>query len=262
MSRILVALALTICLLSNATAQPVADPFKAGFDPHPGATVPLDLTFVDHTGARATLRQLLGGKPALLVLGYYHCPMLCHEVQQGLLDGLRSLDEPVGDGFRVITVSIDPAETPDLAAEKRRSYLEAYGRSMPADAWPFLVGDAGSVTALQTAVGFRSARLEDQIAHPAGLVVLTADGRVSSYLTGIRFPATAISEALKAARASQTRTLVQSVLLLCYQYDPATGRYSLAIYRMVQLLAALTVAILTLSVAGWLRAERRRRAAG
>jgi protein SCO1/2 len=245
-------------MTSSIAAQQIADPLKAGFDPHPGARLPDDLVLTDQDGRKAPLVDLLQGQPALLVLGYYGCPMLCHQVQEGLLEGLSGMQDTLGRDFRVLTVSIDPRETSTLAAEKRAAYLKAYGKPVPSEAWPFLVGDAAAVDRLQRVVGFRSARLPDQIAHPAGLVVLSPDGKISSYLYGIRFPAVALHEALDTARREQTSSVFQQVLLLCYQYDPATGRYSLSIYRLIQALALLTLGTLLIAVLGWLRQERRR----
>lgn len=249
---------LLLCLLATAaTAQTVADPLKTGFEPHLGAQLPMDLMFTDHRGREGTLSQMLDGRPALLVLGYYECPMLCHQVQEGLLDGLSGLDMTVGEEFNVLTVSIDHRETPDLAAKKRDAYLRAYGRTVEASRWPFLVGDEPSVEALASAVGFRSARVGEEIAHPAGLIVLTPQGKVSSYLYGLRFPPAALEQALKTAESEMSsESLLSQIKLLCYQYDPATGKYSLAIYRLVQLLSICMALLVFASVWRW---ERKRR---
>jgi protein SCO1 len=239
-----------------ASAQTVENPLETGFDSQEGTQVPLELVLTDEQGRERTVEELLDGKPVLLVLGYYGCPMLCHEVQKGLLEGLSACRFTVGKEFRVFTVSVDPTESSELAAEKKLAYLKAYQRG-DAEGWPFLVGESEQLEALQSAVGFRSSRLEDQIAHPAGLVVLTPSGKVSSYLYGLRFPAVALEQAIEKAAEEETGSFLRPVLLLCYQYDPATGRYSLAIYRIVQLLGALTVLILVAAVAYWVRKERR-----
>ena len=190
--------ALSIILLltiSCCLAQPGQDPLTVRFDHHLGAQVPLDLTFQNENGRPVTIKQLLGGKPALLVLGYYECPMLCHQVQDGLVEGLTESRMRVGQEFRILTVSIDPEEKPPLASAKKESYLAAYDRPVAPEDWPFLVGNEESLSTLQTVVGFQSAKLESQISHPAGMVVLTPRGKVSSYLQGVRFPALALEQA-------------------------------------------------------------------
>ncbi len=259
MKNALLRLLLLCALLTTASlAQPVADPLQTGFQPQLGAQLPMDLMLTDHRGREGTISQLLDGRPALLVLGYYECPMLCHQVQEGLLEGLAGLDMTVGEEFNVLTVSIDAAETPELAAEKREAYLRAYGRSVASGRWPFLVGDQPSLDRLAGAVGFRSARVGKQIAHPAGLVVLTPGGEVSTYLYGLRFPPAALEQALATAAAEESsESLLSQVKLLCYQYDPATGRYSLAIYRLVQLLSLFVALALFSQIWRWERTRRR-----
>lgn len=250
---------MVLSLVTLAQAQSVENPLNASFDPHPGTQVPLNITLRDEHGTSQNLKQLLRGKPAVLVLGYYGCPMLCHKVQEGLLDGLKSSELSIGEDFRLLTVSIDPTETSELAAEKKAAYLADLGKPDADAAWPFLVGDSAQINALTKAVGFRSAKLKDQIAHPAGLVILTPTGKISSYLYGIRFPSTALDQAVREAAQEQSSSVVQAVILLCYQYDPSTGRYSLAIYRLIQILGIFTLLTLVSSIAIWNRREKRRR---
>lgn len=251
--------AFLLLTISCCLAQPGQDPLTVRFEHHLGAQVPMELTLRNEYGQTVTMKQLLGGKPALLVLGYYECPMLCHKVQDGLVEGLTESRMQVGREFRVLTVSIDPEEKPALASAKKENYLAAYDRPVAPEDWPFLVGDEESLSTLQAAVGFQSAKLETQISHPAGMVVLTPQGKVSSYLQGVRFPALALEQAIKKASEEEQGSFLQPVLLLCYQYDPATGRYSLAVYRLVQLLGTATFLILLAAVGYWLRRERQGR---
>lgn len=207
-----------------------------------GTRVP-DVQLIDETGRASSLLDLAGGRPTLLVLGYYHCPMLCHQVQSGLVDSLRTLDWSAGKEFTVLTVSIDPRERPALALAKQTSYLSRYDRPGAALGWRFLTGSPGQLLALQQAVGFDSVydRDSDQYAHPAGIVVLTPDGRVSSYLLGIDFPARALKLALQRAAAGNLGSPADRLLLLCYHYDPTTGRYGFAIMRSLQLACLVTL---------------------
>lgn len=233
---------LMICLLALPLLAEVP---QVEFRQHLGATVP-DVRLVDETGREATLHQLEGGRPTLLVLGYYHCPMLCHQVQGGLVDSLRQLDWSAGQQFTVLTVSIDPRERPPLALAKQTGYLSRYDRPGAAAGWRFLTGSPRQLQALQQAVGFESAydAESDQYAHPAGIVVLTPEGRVSSYLLGIDFPARALKLALQRAAAGRLGDPADRLLLLCYHYDPATGKYGFAIMRTLQLACLITLLFL------------------
>ena len=170
-----------------------------------------------------------------------------------------------GQDYAIWTVSFDPREKPELAAAAKKTALSRYGRPGAADAWHFLTGEEDSIRRLTDAVGFRYRydAAQDQFAHAAGLVVLTPRGTVASYLNGVQFPAGQLRVALTDAAQGRTRSFADQVLLLCYHYDPATGKYGLAIVRLLRLAAALTVLSLVLGIV-WMvrreRAERRRNA--
>jgi protein SCO1/2 len=236
------------------------DPLRdVGFDQKLGDSVPLDLQLVDESGQPRRLGELLGGKPAILDLGYYGCPMLCGQVENGLVDSLKGMDWTVGKQYRVLTVSIDPRERSPIAARHKERALSRYDRSVDAAGWRFLVGTPAEIVRLTGAVGFRAVydRKLDQFAHPAGIVILTGQGKISSYLFGISFPSRAIERGLEKAAEERVGTPIDTILYLCFHYDPSTGRYSLQIVRLVQACGCASVLLLAGCVTLWLRRERR-----
>jgi protein SCO1/2 len=237
------------------------------FDQNLGAQVPLDLQLIGEAapfhrkggGKSETLRDLLGGKPAILDLGYYECPMLCHQVQSGLVDSLKLMKWTVGQQFRVLTISIDPRERPDLARRQKDLTVSRYDRPLDPLGWRFLTGTPTELVTLTQAVGFRAIydRRIQQFAHPAGLVILTPQGVVSSYLYGISFSARALQRGLEKAASAQVGTPVDPVLFLCYHYDPATGRYSLEILKVIRLFGISFALLLFGAVGMWVYRERK-----
>jgi protein SCO1 len=212
--------------------------------------VPLDLAFRDEASNAVQLGDYLGQKPIILTLNYYECPMLCPLVLEGLVHSLRALSFAIGEQFDVVTVSINPGETAALAAETKARYTRGYGRPNAAAGWHFLTGDAASIQQLTQAVGFRYAYDggKDQYAHAAGIMVLTPQGRISRYFYGIEFSPRDLRLALVEAAANTIGSPVDRLLLFCYHYDPATGRYTLVVRRALQLAGLATV----LSLAGFM----------
>jgi protein SCO1/2 len=229
-----------------------------GFDQKLDAAVPPELTFRDEGGRVVRFDALLGGKPTILALVYYQCPMLCTETLNGLVRALRALSFDAGRHFNVVIASIDPRETPALAAAKKAVYVERYGRPGAAQGWTFLTGDEASIRRLAAAVGFRYAYDPDlrQYAHATGLVVLTPGGRVSRYLYGVEYPAGDVRLALVEAAAGKIGSPVDLLLLYCYHYDPLSGRYGLIVTRVLRAAGALTVLLLAALILG-LRPARR-----
>jgi protein SCO1/2 len=205
--------------------------------------MPLHLAFRDEAGNAVRLGKYLGQKPVILTLNYYDCPMLCPLVLEGLLRSLRALSFMVGEQFDVVTVSIDPGETAALAATRKARYIRDYGRPKAAAGWHFLTGDEASIQQLTQAVGFRYAydAVKDQYVHAAGIMVLTPQGRISRYFYGVEFSPRDLRLALVEAAANTIGSPVDQLLLFCYQYDPATGRYSLVVRRALQLAGLATV---------------------
>jgi len=209
---------------------------KIGLDQKIGQKIPLDLPFTDDSGRPATLGQYFGKRPVLLVLAYYECPMLCTQVLNGVVSAVGILNFQVGREFDVVVVSFNPKEGPGLAAQKKAAYVERYGRPGSADGWHFLTGTQASIDALTSAVGFRYAYDEKigQYAHGAGMELLTPSGVLSKYFYGIEFSARDIRLGLIEASNERIGTPIDDVLLLCYHYDPATGKYGAAVLGLVR----------------------------
>ncbi|HEX9943475.1 MAG TPA: SCO family protein [Thermoanaerobaculia bacterium] len=220
------------------------------YDQRLGRQVPLDLPFRDEAGRPLKLGDLFGRRPAILVLAYYHCPMLCDLVLQGVETSLKPLSLDPGRDFEVVVASIDPKETPAMAAQKRREILERYARPGTEKGWHFLTGEQPSIDRLANAVGFKY--VEDprthQFAHAAGMVILTPQGRISCYLFGLEFPARDVRLGLVESAGGKIGGLVDQVLLYCFHYDPVTGRYSVVILDILRLAAIASVAGLALLI--------------
>lgn len=219
---------------------------EVGYDQRIGEQVPLGLAFRDEAGRSVRLGDYFGPgrhRPVILVLAYYHCPMLCDMVLQGVVSTLKPLTFEAGREFDVVVASIDPDETPEMAAEQERKILARYGRAGAAEGFHFLTGPQASIDALTRAVGFRYVyeKERDEYAHPAGLVMLTPAGRVSRYLFGIDFPPRDVRLGLIESTEEKMGTAIDSLLLYCYHYNPAIGRYSTAVFNLLRLAAGATV---------------------
>jgi protein SCO1/2 len=215
------------------------------------AQIPLDLPFVDSNGAAVTLGDYFGrDRPVILALGYYACPMLCSLVREGLITSLQDVRLNVGSDFDVVYVSIDPLETPMLAAGARAAAISRYGRPGTDDGWHFLTGGQDAIDQLAAAVGFRYVYDEtiNQYAHAAGIMVATPQGRVARYLFGIEYAANDIRFAVIEAADNKIGTAVDQLMLLCYQYDPVTGRYTGAVMNLIRLAGTITVVIMAVSI--------------
>ncbi|MCS6913537.1 MAG: SCO family protein [Myxococcales bacterium] len=229
-------------------------------EPRLGTQVPVDVPFVDQEGRPVRLRDYLRpGRPLVLTLNYYGCPTLCSIHLQGVLKALRALTFTVGKEFQMVTVSIDPREGPQLAAAKRKTYLEALGRDVPEGSWAFLTGREQDIRALADAVGFRYRYDERtrQYAHAAGIFVLTPQGRLSQVLYGIELAPRDLRLALVEASRGVIGTPVDRLLLLCFQYDPARHSYAPTAMGIMRLAGAVTVLVLGLLILTMWRRERR-----
>jgi protein SCO1 len=247
---------LVALLAAPAAAQVPSE--RVGLDQRLDAQVPLELTFRDEQGRAVHLGDCLGGKPAVLVLAYYRCPRLCNLVLNGLLDAVKGIPFDAGGQYQVIVVSIDPRETPELAAAKKASYVAAYGRSAGEAGFHFLTGEQAAIDRLAAAVGYRYFydAEKDQFAHASGIMVLTPRGKLARYFYGVQYPARDLRLSLVEASEGKISSPVERLLLLCYRYDGASGHYTAAVMNFVRLGGALTV----LALGGWvvwaLRRER------
>ena len=207
------------------------------------AQVPLDLQFKDESGKQVRIGDLLGARPAILVLGYYECPMLCTMVMNGMVESLEDVKWSIGREFSVINVSINPLETPGLAAAKKRTYLKRYGRAGAAEGWSFLTGQEPAIRQLAEQVGFQYAydQASKQYAHPSGLIVLTPQGKVAAYLFGVSYAPKDLFAALNSASSNKITSPIRKLILLCFHYNPITGKYGPRIMLMVRIMSLVTV---------------------
>jgi len=215
------------------------------------AQVPVDLGFLDAEGKSTRLGDLFRGKPAVLALVYHRCPLLCSQVQRGLVMALRAMSLEAGRDFEIIVASIDPADGPAAAKTAKEAQVRAYGRPGTEGGFHFLTGEQAAISALADAVGFRYRYdpATGQYAHAGGVIVLTPSGRVSRYIYGIDYTLGGAQEAysprdlrfaLVEAGGGKIGSPVDQVLLLCWSYDPATGRYAIVL-DVLRIAAGTTV---------------------
>jgi len=226
------------------------------------AQLPLDTVLRDESGREVKIGEYFGKRPVILLFAYYECPMLCTLELNGLVRNLRVLSMSAGKEFEIVTVSIDPTETPALARVKKAGYVKKYGRPGAEEGWHFLTGDEASIRRLADTVGFKYVYdpKSRQYAHPAGLVVTTPQGRLARYIYGVDFPANNLRWSLVDASAGKIGSPVDKVLLMCFHYDPSTGRYNFAVMSAVRLLGVATLAALATFVsASFIRDRRGRR---
>ena len=209
--------------------------------------LPLELIFRDENGVPVKLGQYFGKKPVVLSLVYYNCPMLCTQILNGMVTTFRVLPFQIGKEFDVVTVSFDPRETPALAAAKKKTYVEYLPQAAHANAnagWHFLTGDESTIKQLTQAVGFRYRFDEatNQFAHASAIMVATPEGKLSHYFYGIEYSARDLRLALVQSAANKIGSPVDQLLLYCYHYDPATGKYGAVVMNMIRLGGLVTLA--------------------
>jgi protein SCO1/2 len=255
----------TVC--AGAAAQdriePVPKPLeRVGVEERLDAALPLSLVFKDDAGREVTLGSYFRpGRPVLLTLNYYRCPMLCTLELNGLVDGMKGLAWTPGDEFNVVTISIDPRETTALARAKKLSYLETLERPSAEAGWHFLTGSQESVDALTKAVGFsyQYDKETDQFGHAAVVFVATPEGRLARYLYGVVYEPATLKLALLEASKGKIGSTWERFILYCFHYDADQGRYALAARSIMRAGGALTVLVLGCAVGGlWLRDRRHR----
>jgi len=229
---------------------------NVGFEPPLNGAMPLDLAFRDETGKSVQLRDYFGQKPVVLAFVYYGCPMLCDQVEQGVVGTLRMLSFNPGRDYQVVFVSFDSRETPEMASEKKKTAMAHFRRPETESGWHFLTGSKESIAAVTKAANFRFSFDEKSslFAHASGIMILTPDGRISRYFYGVEYPGRDMRLGLVDASAGKIGTPIDHVLLYCFHYDPSSARYSASILKIVRLGGVLTI----LCIVGGILIFRRR----
>jgi protein SCO1/2 len=220
---------------------------RVGVEQHLNQMLPLDAQFVDDTGKAVRLGDYFGKRPAILSLVYYNCPMLCSEEMDGLAGALEMVRLTPGKDFEIVIVSIDPSETPQLAARKKAFYVKRYGRPETANGWHFLTGQQAAIDAVSKATGFGYIRVPgpdgklDQYAHASAIEIATTDGHLAQYYLGVEYSPKDILLGLVEASGNKIGSPVANILTYCYHYDPQTNKHSLIVARVVQVGGMMTV---------------------
>lgn len=262
--------AVTFALLSTVGAswaqlvEQVPDVLReVGVTEHLDAKLPLDVRFRDESGEWVELSSYFDGeRPVILTLNYYRCPMLCGLQLNGVVDGLEQMDWSPGEEFEMVTVSINPLETPELAVAKKQNYLKRLNRPSAGTGWHFLTGNEPEIVRLAETVGFGYTYDPEsgEYAHAAAIMVCTPDGRVARYLYGIEYPAKRLKLALLEAAEGSIGTTLDQLILYCYHYDPTNRRYSPVAMNIMRLGGGATALILGISIGGfWAREWRRKK---
>jgi protein SCO1/2 len=221
---------------------------KVAVTQHLNQPLPLNAAFVDETGKQVVLGDYFGKHPALLSLVYYNCPMLCSEEMDGLTGALEMVKLTPGKDFDVIIISIDPTETPALAAKKKAFYLKRYGRPETAAGWHYLTGLKPAIDAVTDAVGFGYVRVPgpdgqlNQFAHASSVEIVTTEGKLAQYYLGVEYSPKDMLLGLIEASNNKIGSPVANILTYCYHYDPETNKHSLIVARVVQLGGMVTLA--------------------
>jgi protein SCO1 len=230
------------------------------FRPELNAQLPVATPFTDEYGKSVTLESYLHQqKPVLLAFVYYGCPMLCTQLEQGVVGSLRMLSFNPGRDYEVVFVSFDDRDTPEMAASKKKSAMEHFRRRETASGWHFLTGSKESIAAVTDAANFHFNfdTKNNLFAHASGITLLTPDGRISRYFYGVEFPGRDLRLGLVDASQGKIGTPVDKVMLFCFQYDPSAARYSATILGIMRIGAVLTVAALLFAILFFHRRDTR-----
>jgi protein SCO1/2 len=262
-SALMVSLGCLASIPTTVTAQATVGGVvsQVGFDQKLGVQVPLELAFRDETGRERPLAELFGKRPVILAPVYYRCPLLCNQLLNGLTRSLKPVALGAGKDFDVVAFSINPDETPELARPKKAAYLEQYDRPGSEPGWHFLTGNAMAIKGLAESIGFRYTfnPVTKLYAHAAGVVIVTPDGHIARYFYGIDFPPKELESELERAKAGRIGPPIGRLLLLCYDYDAATGKYTLSILRLIRVLGTATAIALASFMFVMFRREGRQR---
>jgi protein SCO1 len=203
-----------------------------GIDEKLGAQVALDTVLRDENGNEVTLGQLIN-KPTILMFNYFRCPGICPVLINNVADVLNRIDLQPGKDFRLVAVSFDPTDTPELAREKKANYLNQMRRPISPDDWHFLTGDAQNTRIVADSAGFNYRQKGDMYEHPGAIIVLTPKGIISRYIYGTSFLTADVTLAVQEAAGGQVRPTISKMLSFCYTYDPQGRGYVFSITRLV-----------------------------
>jgi len=228
---------------STETPKPLEN---VTFEQRLGTQLPLDTRFRDESGRDVALGDYFGKRPVVLAFVYYSCPMLCTQVLNGVSGAAKALPFTIGKDFDVVYVSFDPRDTPETAAAKKEAQLRDYKQDATAAGWHYLTGNQASIARVTSAAGFsyRWDEATGQFAHVSGVLVTTPDGRLSRYFYGVEYSPKELRMALVESSEGHVGSAVDQLLLYCYHYDPATGRYGVIAMNLVRLGGAITLVLL------------------
>jgi protein SCO1 len=253
-----------LAALLASPAQPTPSEPAVGFEQRIGQQLPMGAVFMGSDGRPHPLGSYFRGRAVVLIFDYFRCPEMCSLVAAGATDALRQLEATVGKDYSVVTVSVDPGDTPEMAKSREAGEILRYGRTGAVAGWHVLVGREDEIRTLADAAGFhfRFDPSSRQYAHPTGIVVVTPKGVVSSYFLGVDFPADGMAAALHRAAAGKTGPSVFSLIFVCFQGGSPEGRFGRLIWAALSLSVAVTVVGVFGGIAWMLREERRQRLGG
>jgi protein SCO1 len=253
-------LALLLALPRLALGATAPDLSGLAYEQRLGAQIPLAAPLTGEEGREVRLSDLMAGKPLILTLIYFRCPNICGVTRAGLFGALAASGMIPGRDYTLVALSIDPSETPSDARDAKAGELQRQSVNGAERHWHFLTGSREALQAVESSVGFHDRFDPDlkQIIHPVGIVFATPAGVVSSYLLGVGYEPADLRLGVTRAAQGTIASAAMPVLLLCFNYDPATGRYTLAIIKLLRLFAALTVATIAVTLYLAFRRERMR----
>ena len=250
-------------VVSGADGQSLpANLVDVGIEEHLGDMIPMDAMFKDETGKEVTLGSYFAaGKPVLLNFAYFQCPMLCNMVLNGMLEGMKKISWTAGNEYQVVTISIDPRETPELAAAKKASHIEALGKPEAAPGWHFLTGEDKQIRKVAAAIGFKYQYMKasNEYAHAAGVYTLSPSGKICRYLYGVEYKKKDLRLALLDASEGKALSIGDKIVLFCYRYDPNAKGYVLFARNFMKGGGYVVAASLFLLMGGLWRKEFKRR---
>ncbi|MGD9899706.1 MAG: SCO family protein [Calditrichaceae bacterium] len=263
-TRLILMIILFLVIIANGQVnrQKVSELQNIDVSEYLGETIPLNLKFTDDHGNRRDLNEFFHqGKPVVMILAYYNCPMLCTLVLNGVSQTVSEMDWIPGKQYELLTVSIDPKETAELAAAKKKTHLDFIQKDEAQNGWTFFVGEQPQIDSLANALGFEYYYVEerDEFAHPAVVFVLTPEGEISRYLYGIEYRASDLRLALLEASEGRIGSTIDRLILYCYHYDPSSKGYVIFAGNVMRLGGAITLLIM-IFVLGiyWLNEYRRK----